>query len=431
MAPQMLSRFAQLQRSQWAEPARLRAIQSEKLCRLIRHTYDNVPYYRELMDQSGIAPTDINNPEDLSNLPITRKSQIVDLGPKQIHAGNLDPDECIDLTTSGSQGMPIDVRFTQDDRSWWKLLALRGWLANGYRPWDAMLVLNDSRFSPHGRRWFEALGAFRQNYVSIYDDLDAQADAAEITRPQIIRGITSDVLRLAQTLEQRGGPGFAPRMVLTSAELADNATRQKIEAVFGVKPTDFYGSIECGWIAWECPRHTGYHVNADCLIVEIIKDNGPAPLGHPGEVVVTNLHSFAMPFIRYSVGDIGSLTGDQCDCSRGLPLMRTVEGRMADSIVLPDDNRLSPYQITCTVEQVPGIGRYQVYQPSAGDLVVRVIPNEQYGPETDTRLVAALTTLLKNQLSISVERVDEIPKGPGGKFQVVLSEPAKGMPDPG
>lgn len=425
MNPFMLGRFAQLQRGQWLEPDEIRIIQRDKLRRLIRHAYEQVPYYRHLMEKSGINPSDIVEPEDLSRLPITRKSQIVDLDPGDTLAEGIDPAQCIDLTTSGSQGMPITVRFTLHDRSWWKLLALRGWLANGYRPWDMMLVLNDARFAPHGRRWFEHLGAFRQQYTSIYDDINIQLDTAERIRPHIIRGITSDVLRLGQALRKRGDTNFLPRLVLTSAELVDNSTRRSIETIFKTAPTDFYGSIECGWIAWECPEHAGYHINADCLVVEILDDGVAAAPGQPGEVVVTNLHSYAMPFIRYSVGDIGTLTNNQCACGRGLPLMRTVEGRIADCILLSDKRRISPYQITCTIEQIPGIARYQVYQPGLNELIVRVVPNERRSPDMTDRLISTLGTLLDHRLKIEVKIVDDIPKGAGGKFHVVLSDPAR------
>ena len=95
--------------------------------------------------------------------------------------------------------------------------------------------------------------------------------------------MTSDLYRLAQTLRERGDTSLAPKLVVTSAELMDNATRHYINDTLGVALVDFYGSIESGWIAWECPAHAGYHLNTDCLIVEFLRDGQPVPPGEPGE----------------------------------------------------------------------------------------------------------------------------------------------------
>lgn len=422
MTPHLPDRFAKLQRSQWFGPDRLRDIQRRKLRRLVSHAYDTVPYYRDLMTQAGIDPSHIAEPEDLLKLPITRKSRILTRDPDEFLAQGLDPAQCTDLMTSGSQGMPITVRFTHDDRSWWKLLALRGWLANGYRPWDRMLVLNDARFAPRGRRWYEYLGVFRQHYTSIYDEINLQATAAAGLNPHVIRGITSDVLRLGLALDKNGLTKLSPKLVLTSAELTDDLTRRTIEAIYGVPPTDFYGSIECGWIAWQCPEHTGYHINSDCLIVEFLNDGAPALPGQPGEIVVTNLHSHAMPFIRYSVGDIGVAATRSCSCGRGLPLMETMEGRLADSIILPGQRQISPYQLTCTVERFPGIARYQIYQAASGNIVVRIVPDRHHSPATNKNVEDALRSLLDNQLPVETEIVEDLTRGPGEKFRVVLSD---------
>lgn len=412
-------RFLHLLRNQWLPPDRLKEIQRAKLRPLVVHAYNNVPYYRRLFDAVGIKPNDIRGVEDLSKVPITTKEQLLIYPHNHLVANGVASALCVRMRTSGSLGMPFEVLFRREDKAVWGLLALRGWLANRYHFGHKMLVLSDSRFVPQGKRWFERIGIFRKSYTSIYDDVERQIETAMAVRPDVIRGMPSDVYLLAKAVRERGCSSITPKIVLTSAELMENATRRFINETFGVQLADFYGSIECGWIAWECPAHAGYHLNEDCLIVEFIRDGRPALPGERGEVVVTNLHAYAMPFIRYSVGDVGIPRDTPCPCGRGLPLMQAVEGRTVDCLTLAGGRTISPYQLTCTLEQVPGIQRYQIVQTSQERLVVKVIPNEHFTEQTMVRIKAELAGLLGRGINVEPTLVRELPKDQSGKFRVV------------
>lgn len=400
----------------------LHEVQSAKLQQLIRHAYAKVPFWRKLMNRTGLDPQDIRTPADLVHLPVTTKECMREQPPDDVVASDIPVRQCVILKSSGSQGAPFEVRFTREDHSWWRLLALRGWLANGYRFGDRMLVIHDARQAPHGTRWFERFGMFRQRYTSIYTPVEEQAEITEHYRPEVIRGITSDVASLARTLQARGTGFVTPRLVLTSAELMDEATRRVIECGYGVAPSDFYGSIEGGWIAWECPVHDGYHLNSDCLIVEFLRDGEAVAPGEPGEIYITNLHSHAMPFIRYSVGDMGTPIDGVCTCGRRLPRMKTVDGRAVDCIALPDGRLISPYRMTCTIENVPGIDRYQIAQKTHKHIEVSIIPDARFGVETTRLVTALLEALFEQHIGVSTFIVDRLPKDKSGKFRVVRSE---------
>ena len=129
----------------------------------------------------------------------------------------------------------------------------------------------------------------------------------------------------------------------------------------------------------------------------------------------------AMPFIRYSVGDLGVPDDAPCVCGRGLPLMRSVEGRTVDCLALPDGRVVSPYQLTCTLEQIPGMRRYQVVQVASDRVVVKLIPDDQYGPETLARIRTELGEVLGEATTVEPQRVDELPRNPAGKFRVVTA----------
>lgn len=300
-------------------------------------------------------------------------------------------------------------------------------MANSYHPRFRTMVLADARFPPpFPKRWFEYLGLNRLTYSSYLDDIPRRLEIARAARPDVIRGKPHELFLLAQALREQGATEVAPRMVFASAELLDDTTRSFINETFGVELADFYGSTECGWIAWECSSHAGYHINTDQLIVEFLRDGRPVALGEPGEVVVTNLHSQAMPFIRYSVGDVGTPLAARCPCGRGLPLMRTVEGRTIDCLTLPGGRLISPYRLINTVEKVVGAYRYQVVQSSPDTLTVRVIPGPAFAEDTLGRIKEELVRLLDGKLDVDPVVVEELPKDSSGKFRVVqgLQRPA-------
>ncbi|MDX2460913.1 MAG: hypothetical protein QNM00_12600 [Gammaproteobacteria bacterium] len=420
MAASLPWHFAGLMRSQWHAWSRLEALQRAKLAQVIDHAYHHVPYYRDAMDARGIKPDEIRDSADLARLPVTTKADLLGAGREAFIADDYVPASGETLRTSGSQGMPIDILYRRADRAWWAALALRGWLANGYRPHHKMLVLNDSRHAPRGRRWFEWAGLFRQVFVPIYETPEQQLELALALRPDVIRGMTSDIRALAEAALVRPGVRLRPRLVLTSAELMENGTRRLIERAFGVAPVDFYGSMECGWIASQCPARRGYHINAECLIVELIHDGRPARPGERGEVVVTNLHARAMPFIRYSVGDVAVVDEQPCTCGRGLPLIRAVEGRLVDCLTTPNGRSISPYQVTLALEPIPGLRQYQVVQTDARHLRVRFVPGEGWGVDSDRRISTELKALCPDFI-VDSEPVAVPALDAEGKFRVVTN----------
>ena len=423
---QLASRLVRLQREQWLAPTALEQRQDERVRHIVHHAYQRVPYYRRLMDAAGVHPDQIRGRRDLLRIPVSSKQRLLQHPERERLANNTDPAGCLRLLTSGSEGMPFEALFRPEDKALWALQALRGWLANRFRPTFEMLIISDSRTpqrNPQGR-WLESLGLFRRHYTSVFDPSQEQARLATALAPQVLRGMPSDLLLLAEGLEREGLDALTPRLVITSAELLDPHTRQRLQSAFGVDPVDFYGAIECGWIAWQCAQRVGYHVNADCLVVELLRDGEPVAPGEPGEVVITNLGAYAMPFIRYSLGDLARFDPAPCRCGRGLPLLHTLEGRSVDCITLADGRRISPYQLTCTVEKVSGIQRYQLVQGAPGRLTLKVLPSPDFSDATLTESRAALIRLLGDTLQIEVRQVKDLGRSANGKFRVVAREDA-------
>ena len=159
-------------------------------------------------------------------------------------------------------------------------------------------------------------------------------------------GIAPRLRLIAMEKLTSGSPRIAPRTVFSTADVLDQNSRQLIESAFDVRVTDLYGAYEFGHIAWECPQHAGYHVNTESVVLELLKDGRPASPGEAGEVVATSLNSYAMPFLRYRLGDLCSPSHRPCPCGRGLPLLELVQGRSNDAIRLPDGRVVTSHVVT-------------------------------------------------------------------------------------
>src|SRR5207253_1358560 len=159
--------------------------------------------------------------------------------------------------------------------------------------------------------------------------------------PEVIVAYTNPLYVFARALAQRRVTPFSPRAIVVGAEKLHGFQRELIEAVFQAPVFETYGSREFMLIAAECDRHAGLHVTADNLVVEVLDDDGrPTPGGEEGNVVVTDLFNYGMPFIRHVIGDRAVAGWGTCPCGRGLPLLKKVTGRRLDILRTPDGRQI-------------------------------------------------------------------------------------------
>jgi phenylacetate-CoA ligase len=219
---------------------------------------------------------------------------------------------------------------------------------------------------------------------------------------------------------EEGGARLRVPLVFTSGELLHPGARAAISRAFQARVFDVYGSSETKEIAWECPAG-GMHVNADVVRIEIVDDGGrPVPEGAEGQIVATALVNHAMPLLRYRVGDRGSLLPGRCECGLALPLLGVVTGREAEMLELRGGRRISPYALTCALERVGQVLRYQVTQLDPGRVRVRAIPHPDADRTAMTeRIGAVLRAEVAPELQVEVEYVDRLPQGTRAKFRVV------------
>jgi len=199
--------------------------------------------------------------------------------------------------------------------------------------------------------------------------------------------------------------------------------RQQISAAFSAPVFDLYGTHEFNLIAWECQETGEFHVCDDSLITEVLKNGCPVAIGERGEVVGTNLHSFAMPFIRYRLGDLVTRGAETCRCGQPFSTIRGIQGRMLDYFPLPDGRLLHPYEIVLLLlhDAASWIGQYQLTQEREDRLVLRVVPSATPTAQQLAFLKEPVAALLGEGVEFEVMLVPQLQLEPNGKFRVSRS----------
>lgn len=422
MSPNPILKLAKLMINPGRPKPDLEEIQRRKLKALVRHAYDHVPHYRKLFDSVSLRPEDIREVGDLSPLPLTDKGAMRAMELKEITADNIDLENCIRVFTSGSTGMPTHIYLTRADFEIQDLVYLRSFLQNGLSFLHKRAFILDPHSFDDKRRWYHRFGLGRYVNISCFEDTEKQVDLLRKARPDFLHGYPSSLGQVARCIIESGVTDVRPALLSTAAELLHGKDKERMKAAFGIVPFDRYAARECGNIAWECEVRGGYHINIDSLVVEFLKDGRPVPAGERGDVVVTNLHSYAMPFIRYRIGDLGIPSDKTCPCGRGFPLMEIVEGRDEDFIVLDGNRRISPMVITCTLDHVPGIRQFRVVQENRGSIVAWIARGRGYKPETPEYVKDVLRRIVGGGIDLQCRVVDDIPREASGKLRAVVSK---------
>jgi phenylacetate-CoA ligase len=250
-------------------------------------------------------------------------------------------------------------------------------------------------------------------------NMSEYADAIDAYRPEIIVAYVGPLVRLAEWLLANGRRVHAPAAILGGAEALIDSQRETIERAFGAPAFNTYGCREFMLIASECERREGLHLNADHLLVETIAGTRA---GAAGEVVITDLHNYGMPFLRYSNGDLATRDGGgSCACGRGLPRLASVDGRKLDAIRTRSGHLLPGEFFPHMLKDIDGIQRFQVVQDSLDTLDISIVRGKGFDPAGLDYARRELAKVIGNDAEIRFHFVDEIPTGANGKFRVTIS----------
>ncbi|MBA7664552.1 Phenylacetate-coenzyme A ligase [subsurface metagenome] len=265
---------------------------------------------------------------------------------------------------------------------------------------------------------------FRTIYLDVFNMSEKRMEefAQKLVKfkPKAIIAYASAAYLFARFLQHREIKDIRPGAVITQAEKLLQEQRQLIEEIFDCEVFDFYGSREVSAMSAECPQHKGYHISAENVVLEFIKDNKPVPPGETGKILVTDLHNYAMPFIRYENGDLGVPSGEKCSCGRGLPLMHSVEGRITDTLVIGNKFISSP-SLTLIFKDLP-VKQYQLVQETESELTIKIVKTDEYTDNHTEQILKLMQTYVGSNVKLNLQFVSQIPPTKSGKYRFIISK---------
>ena len=343
----------------------IKALQSEKLVKQVKHAYENVEYYRNLMDKKGVKPEDIKGIEDISKLPFLSKDDLREAYPTGLLA--VDLKDCVRIhSTSGTTGKRVVAYYTQEDLDLWSDCTARAIVAAGGTDEDVCQVCYGYGLFTGGAgidNGSHKLGCLTLPMSS--GNTDRQIQFMMDLKATIICCTPSYAAYIGETLREKG---YKPednhlKAGIFGAEAWTEEMRRDIEKNLGIKAYDIYGLTEISGpgVAFECEEQNGMHINEDHFLAEIInpETGEPLPLGEKGELVFTSLDKKAFPLIRYRTRDICVLTREKCSCGRTFVKMCKPMGRSDDMMIIKGVN-VFPSQIEAVLLKEGYAPNYQI-----------------------------------------------------------------------
>jgi phenylacetate-CoA ligase len=424
--------YETLRKTQWLDAAAMRELQDEKLRRLVRHAYRNVPYYRRQMQERKLRPEDIRGQADLHKLGFLTKPDIRKHLYFDIMSENHDKAQILKISTSGSTGEPFVCYAdrAQLEVRWAATLRAQEW--TGYRFGDPTVRLwHQTLGMTKSQAWKERADAIFSNrtFIPIFElsdeNLAKMIDVVVRVQPVLMDGYAEALDFIARYLKTTGRVDVRPKALMSSAQTLPLPSRKLIEEAFGCKVFDKYGSREFSGIAYECEAHSGHHVVSEAYIVEVLKDGEPVKPGEVGEVVITDLNNYCMPFIRYRIGDLAEAVDDSiaCPCGRGAPRVGAIEGRV-QSIIQGADGRYLPgtFFAHYLKEFDHAIKKFQVVQEERNAMLFRVVKGGRFSDDVIEEVLATFREYLGQEMKITVEYVDEVAMVRTGKRLASVSK---------
>lgn len=430
-----------LGRAEYLAKEDLLSLQEDRLKRLLQHAYTNVPYYRRTLDETSLMRNNCDgllDENNFSKFPFLTK-EILRIHHSDLISKDIRKRKFYYNTSGGSTGEP--VRFVQDleYKHWVRGLSLLYDRWTGYQPGMPKIVLwgSERDFLEGRERPLARLKSSLKNEVLLNTftmsetHMNQYVEAINHLKPVQILAYVESIYELARFIEKEGLVVYSPKVIMTSAGTLYPNMRQVIERVFRAPVFNRYGSREVGAIACECEAHQGLHVSPLNNYIEIIREDGsPAAPGEVGEIVVTCLVNYAMPLIRYRIGDLGVWAEEECSCGRKWPLLKEVSGRI-NSIIRTKNGVYDSTALTTVfyfkdekkTQTFMSFSRYQLLQKTLDRFVLRVVVQDpKLWKEEREKVTINLSKILGEDIDIRIEVVDEIAPSPSGKHLYILSE---------
>ena len=418
-------------RLNWSR-AEIQEFQDKRVRSIVSSAYENVNFYHELFKSAGIHPSDIKGAGDLNRIPIVTKRMMKQYPVEDLISKQYSPNELKTVSTGGSTGQPFKMYINSLEDAWRKAIYLRANITCGQKLRDRWIAVIDPQYSSGENSVQKLLRIYYRVIVPVLLPRILQYETVAGMSPDVLDGFPNSLTLLAKDKQSRGDQRIRPRIVFGSGELIDKPSIEYIEKAFNAPYYDQFGCTEIDRSAWQCKERDGYHLDIDSVVTQFVdKDGEETGLEEKGEIVYTSLFNYAFPIIRYNVEDVGMKTDEECVCGITLPMMKVVEGRSNSCIVFPDDKIITPMrfiELLGAFKLDREIDQYQVIQETKTRIKILV---KKASPEVDEEEVAKILrnnivsglpeVTIMDKIDIEVDFVDEIPRSPRGKLNVVTS----------
>lgn len=419
----------QLEQSQWWAPEQLEAAQLRQLDILLQHCWNTVPFHRDRLENAGWTPSSRLDPALWRRLPLLGREDIQTAGTA-LHSTAVPKGHgrTHTIRTSGSTGKPVAVVKTAAEGLYWHAFVLRDhlWHEHDFSRRLAVIRLLEHAAAapPNGMRQRSWGGAASRTYhtgpafaLGIAANTEQQLAWLRRVRPGYLLTLPSVARALAELAVDQGVelPGLAA--VLTMGEVCSPDVRAAIRAAWDAPVQDAYSSQEVGYMALQCSDHEHYHLQSESALVEVLDDDGqPCAPGRLGRIVATPLHNFAMPLIRYDIGDYAEV-GSPCSCGRGLPVVTRIAGRVRNMLRLPGGGLIWPLLASQDYRDIAPIRQAQIAQVAQDRLEARLVPERPLTAEEENALRDKINARIGHDFAIGFIYPREIPRGASGKFE--------------
>lgn len=410
-------------------PQELREFQEARLKALLLHAYASVPYYHRVFGEIGLIHGGAVDMSKFDRIPVLTKD-ILRRFTKELVSKDLDKRRWFYNTSGGSTGEPI--RVVQDDDF------LRWATATDFYYYAHMLRIAE----PVARRviiwgserdfWTGSVGIqarlenrlthvlFLNSYRMSKSDMELYIDKITAFRPELIRGYAHALFDLCDYALRNKRSLYAPNAVVSSAELLTESMRHVIELAFETHVFDFYGSREVSGLAGECEKGRMHQFSFFNQLEVLDEHDQPVGGNEEGRVVVTNLANYAMPLIRYEMGDTVVRGDNVCACGSPLPTLQRVTGRVGDHFVTRDGTMIDANYFDFHFESRDSIRKYQIIQEDYDRVKIVVVLNRSLS-DGDRDDIEKKIRFVMGDCEILWEVVDDIPTTPSGKYTYVRS----------
>jgi phenylacetate-CoA ligase len=405
-------------------------IQWHKLRKLLQHCIDNVPYYKQTWAKLGFqSADDFKSMEDFEKLPILTKQDIRD-NYEDLIATNY-RGKTMKKTTGGSTGEPMDLEFNSESEERRQAVMWRGYDQIGAGLGVKTLYLWGADTGKHQGlaeiKYYFYHAFFNRKFLNSYklseDNMMEYIESMNQYKSDALVSFVNPLFEMAKYILTNNIKVHSPKTIVTGAEALHEPQRKLIEKAFNCKVYNTFGCREVMLIASECQEQDGFHINVDHLVVETVDDNGKVISGENGELLLTDLHNYGMPFIRYANGDMAITKTSSCACGNPMPMFKKITGRKLDVLRSPEGHLVSGEFFISVMMKIPTIDKFQIVQKELSIFDVNLIIGKQYqGQPEEDEISEVVSRYTNNSVKVRFNYVDKLGLTSSGKLRVTVSK---------